>query len=138
MGPGDLPNVTAVGMNAFAVFAVRAHDFGVTADGATASAAIPKLHYTGPGTPSLITQYKIQSANRYDWSTLPPAYVNGSEAQWLEQTNGNGVLTDVDAVGANHNAQKRDSDLTFLAGALLGVGGGALIGAVQEALHARD
>ena len=41
MGPGDLPNVRKVGINAFVAFAVRAHDFGVTADGATASAAIP-------------------------------------------------------------------------------------------------
>jgi hypothetical protein len=138
MGPGALPNVTEVGMNAFAAFAVKAHNFGITADGATASAAIPKLHYTGPGAPSLITQYKIRSANLYDWSTLPPAYVNGSEAQWLEQTSGNGVLTDVDAIGANHVTQKRDSDLSFLAGVLLGVGGGALVGAAQEALHARD
>ena len=138
MGPGDLPNVRKVGINAFAAFAVRAHDFGVTADGATASAAIPKLHYTGPGTPSLITQYKIRSANLYDWSSLPPAYVNGSEAQWLEQMSGSGVLTDVDAVGANHAVQKQDSDLSFLAGVFLGVGGGALVGAAQEALHARE
>jgi hypothetical protein len=51
---------------------------------------------------------------------------------------GSGVLTDVDAIGANHVVQKQDSDLSFLAGVFLGVGGGALVGAAQEALHARE
>ena len=138
IGPGALPNVTTRGRNAFVSFTVKAHSFGVTSDGATASAAVPKLNYLGPGSPSLITQYQIPSANKYDWSTLPPAFVNSKEAQWLEQMNGNSTLPDADAVGTNHATQTRDNDLTFLAGVLLGVGGGALVAAGQEALHARD
>jgi hypothetical protein len=137
-GPGFLPNSSSTGVYAFADFTVRAKVFGVTYDGATASAAIPKLHYSGPGSPTLITQYQIASANKYDWSTLPPAFVSSSEAQWLEQMNGNSVLFDVDAVGTNHIAETRDNDLTFLAGVLLGVGGGALVAAGQEALHIKD
>jgi hypothetical protein len=137
-GPGFLPNTSSAGVYAFADFNVRAKVFGVTSDGATASAAIPKLHYTGPGSPTLITQYQISHANKYDWSTLPPAFSSSSEAQWLEQMNGNSVLSDVDAVGTNHIAETRDSNLTFLAGVLLGVGGAALVAAGQEALHIKD
>lgn len=138
IGPGSLPNESSAGIYAFADFTVKAKVFGVTSDGATASAAIPKLHYTGPGSPTLITQYQIPSANKYDWSTFPPAFSSSSEAQWLEQMNGNSVLFDVDAAGTNHIAETRDSDLTFLAGVLLGVGGGALVAAGQEALHIKD
>ena len=138
VGPSALPNARAKGINAFAKFTVKAQSFGATSDGATASAAVPKLNYFGPGSPSLITQYQIPSANQYDWSTLPPAFVNTKEAQWLEQMNGNATLPDADALGTNHAVQARDSDLTFLAGVLLGVGGGALVAAGQEALHAKD
>jgi hypothetical protein len=42
----------------------------------------------------------------------------------------------VDAAGAAAG-QARDDDKTFLAGALVGLAGGALIAAVQETLHAR-
>ena len=138
IGPGSLPNESSSGIYAFADFTVKAKVFGVTFDGATASAALPKLHYTGPGSPTLITQYQIPSANKYDWSTFAPAFSSSSEAQWLEQMNGNSVLFDVDAVGTNHIAETSDSDLTFLAGVLLGVGGGALVAAGQEALHIKD
>jgi hypothetical protein len=138
MGPGALPNTTRIGVNAFVDLFVAAREFGVTSDGATASAAIPKLIYTGPGTVQLVTQYNIPSANDYDWSTFPPAFADGSKAQWLEQMNSNNVTPDVDAAGVNHTAQARDNDLTFIVGALVGLAGGALLAALQAALSATD
>ena len=47
-----------------------------------------------------------------------------------------GHIPDVVATGINHASEARDNDLTFLAGALVGVAGGALLSAIQEALHA--
>lgn len=138
VGPSILPEVSAPGVYAFVDLYVNARVFGVTADGVNASAAIPKLIYNGPGTPNLLTRYNIQAASLYDWSTFPPASATNSHAEWLQQTGGNGVLPDVVAAGINHANQSRDNDLTFLAGALVGVAGGALRSAVQEALHARD
>jgi hypothetical protein len=138
MGPGALPNTTRIGVNAFVDLFVAAHEFAVTSDGATASAAIPKLLYTGPGTVQLVTQYNIPSADGYDWSTFPPAFADGSKAQWLEQMNSNNVIPDVDAAGINHATQARDNDLTFIVGALVGLAGGALLAALQAALPGTD
>ena len=138
VGPSILPEVSAPGVYAFVDLYVNARVFGVTADGVNASAEIPKLIYSGPGTPNLLTRYNIQGASLYDWSTLPPASATNSHAEWLQQTGGNGILPDLVAAGINHANQSRDNDLTFLAGALVGVAGGALLSAVQEALHASD
>ena len=41
-----LPNTTRIGVNAFVDLFVAAREFGVTSDGATASAAIPKSSLT--------------------------------------------------------------------------------------------
>jgi hypothetical protein len=133
-GPGALPDTTRLGMNAFVDIFVAAQGYGVTSDGATASAAIPKLLYTGPGTVSLVTQYNIPSANDYDWAAFPPAFADGSKAEWLEQMNSGNVIPDVDAAGTDHATQARDGDLTFGAGALVGLAGGALLAALQTAL----
>ena len=75
-----------------------------------------------------MTQYSIPSANGYDWSTFPPAFADGSKAQWLEQMNSNNVIPDVDAAGINHATQARDNDLTFIVGALVGLAGGSVVG----------
>jgi hypothetical protein len=138
IGPGSLPNTTGIGTNAFVDVFVTAHEFGVTANGATASAAIPKFLYSGPGTVALVTQYNIKKANDYDWSTFPPAFADGDKAQWLEQMNSNNVIPDVDAAGIDHITQARDGDLIFITGALVGLAGGALLSALQTALPAPD
>jgi hypothetical protein len=49
-----------------------------------------------------------------------------------------GITSGRIATGVNHLAQAADDHRTFFAGALLGLAGGALLSAVQEALHARD
>ena len=45
------------------------------------------------------------------------------------------ALSCSEIVGTDHLSQKSDDHNTFLAGALVGVGGGAIIGAIQEGLH---
>jgi hypothetical protein len=128
-GEGD--NVGA----AFAAFFVRASNFGFASNGVTATAAIPQVFYTGPGSPLLVTQYaNAPLASSYDWSGFPTVFANATEAFWDEPITGGAAPGKV-AVGINQSNQTRDFNKTFFAGALLGLGGAAILSAVQEALH---
>lgn len=122
---------------ATADFFVKAHSFGVTSNGVTASAAIPEVLYQGPGKLTLLASYNIPSAASYDWSSFPIAAAKDFTALWQQNLVGGDTPGRV-AVGINHAGQARDDDKTFLAGALVGLAGGALIAAAQEVLNARD
>lgn len=126
-------------------FTVHWADFGMRFDGITASAAIPALSYTGPGTPSVAVEYPIPSASSYDWSSFPTTELDSSSAVWMVAATRSdaggeaGAFTPGQvAIGINHARQATDNNKTFLAGALLGLAGGAILSAIQEALHARD
>jgi hypothetical protein len=109
----------------------------VTSDGVNASAAIPEILYGAGGQPKLLTLYHLPSASSYDWSGSQTALVTSATAQW--QTD---VVSDDTpgqaTVGVDHAAQQHDDIKIFIAGALLGIAGGAIIAAVQEALPSRD
>ncbi|HEY1319114.1 MAG TPA: hypothetical protein VGF32_02655 [Streptosporangiaceae bacterium] len=125
------------GSTAVADFFVKASSFGVTSDGVNASAAIPEILYGGGGQPKLLTLYHLRSASSYDWSGSQTALVTSATAQWQTDV----VSTDTPgqaAVGVDHAAQQQDDIKIFIAGALLGIAGGAIIAAVQEALPSRD
>jgi hypothetical protein len=108
-----------------------------TYNGVTASAAIPQVFYTGPGNPILETEYNIPSGLSYDWSVLPAGYSTSKGYPWWdEQVTGNETPA-VAPADVDHARQTRDNWLTFLAGALVGVAGGVLVAATQEALRAR-
>jgi hypothetical protein len=136
----DSPADFQEGRSSFTSFAsvlVRASNFGETFNGVTASVAIPAILYKGPGTPTAYVEYRIPSASSYDWSAFPTQFANAAFASWAEVvTSGN--VTGRAAVGINHANQSKDDNKTFLAGALLGLAGGALLSAVQEALRAID
>ncbi len=119
---------------ATADFFVKARSFGVTSNGVNASAAIPEVLYGGLGQPMLLTLYHLRSANNYDWSASPVAAVTSATAQW-QQDVASGDTPGRAAVGVDHSAQTRDDIKIFIAGALLGIAGGAIIAAVQEAMH---
>jgi hypothetical protein len=126
-------------------FYVHEADFGMSFNGSAASAAIPRIGYVGPGTPLVAVRYPIPSASSYDWSSFPTADVTSSYADWETITAKTPIGVEAEAstpgqvaVGINHARQATDSDKTFAAGALLGLAGGAILSAVQEALHARD
>jgi hypothetical protein len=123
----------ATGLATTHVF-VKAHNFGVTFNGVTAAAAIPEVLSKGA---SLITSYHIPSASSYDWSSYPTAFLSSSGATWDEALISGDTVGWV-ASGINHIAQANDDSTTFIAGALLGLAGGAILSAVQEALHADD
>jgi hypothetical protein len=85
-------------------------------------------------------QYNISSANTYDWSSTPPVELTNSRAVWAEQVSPGtalapGFAQPRVASGINHAAETHDSNLILAAGVLFGLAGGALVAAVQEALH---
>jgi hypothetical protein len=119
-------------------FLVDSNGFGVTYNSTTASAAIPQVLYEpGGGTPTLLTQYNIPGASSYDWSSFPTEFANKRFATWSELVT-SGDVSGRAAVGINHANQSNQSDDTFIAGALIGLAGGALLSGFQEAMHARD
>jgi len=119
-------------------FLVDGSGFGLTYNSTTASAAIPEVLYEGGGgTPTLLTQYNIPDASSYDWSSFPTEFANHRFATWSELVT-SGDVGGRAAVGINHANQSSESDDTFIAGALIGLAGGALLSGFQEAMHARD
>ena len=122
---------------AIAYLYVKAHDLGETYNGINASVALPQIQYNGPGSPTVAIQYHIPSASSYDWSSFQTLFANDSYAVWPEQLT-NGLVAGRAADGINFTNQKQDDRDTFLSGALVGLAGGALLSAVQEALHAND
>ena len=125
--------VNATG-TATADFFVNARSFGETSNGVDAAAAIPEVIYEGQGNPILLTAYRLRSASSYDWSSLPAAAVTGTVAAW-QQDLASGDTAGRTAVGVDHAAQTGDDIKIFVAGALLGIAGGAIVAAVQEAMH---
>lgn len=120
---------------AFADFYVRARGFGGTYNNVNASVVAPAVIYHGSGTPTLLTQYNIPDAAKYDWSVFPLQYAGPTFATWSEPVT-NGQITARVADGTDFANQGEDNYHTFLAGIILGLAGGALLTAVQETLDA--
>jgi hypothetical protein len=134
--PLSFSSVFASSGEATANFFVKASNFGVTSNGVTAAAAIPAVIYQGQGQAVLLTGYKIQSPARYDWSS-PTARDSGDYAVWTEPLT-KGYTSGLSVTGVNHTAQSHEDLMTFLAGALVALGGGAILAAIIEAVHRRD
>jgi hypothetical protein len=116
--------------------------FGDIANGLDASAAIPHVSYQcikclDPGNPQLKADYILQRADRYNW-TPAVEYRGGNEVWWAEPVVADGETPGSVATGVDPNTQQWDNTLTFAAGALVGVAGGALLTMVTELLHAHD
>jgi hypothetical protein len=122
---------------ASADFYVYAHSFGDMYNDASASVSIPEVIYKGSGTPYLVVQYRIPDAVDYDWPVLPPVFANTIFASWDEPITGGQVRAEA-ASGTDYSNQSRDTFDTFLAGITLGVAGGAVVSAIQEALPDSD
>jgi hypothetical protein len=132
---------------ATAYFVVKAHSFGVASNGLTAEVAFPQISLTGTRRPTAILTYQIPSASSYDWSSVPTSLVpSNSRALWTEAVTPGNQLTSQTGIppaapvasGINHTAQTHDSTLTLIVGIMFGIGGSAIIAAVQEARHAAD
>ena len=123
-------------VSARAQFQIHTRNFNTTVNfnGVTASAAIPEVTYKGRGNPTILTIYDFPSAESYDWSSFPPVARYPDEAQWQE-VKATEVTPSRLAVGTNNDGKSYDDFKLFIAGALVGIGGGALVAAFQEALH---
>jgi len=87
--------------------------------------------YTRDEVPRTIA-LRIPGAAKYAWTSGPSPSINGGYASWLFTTPaGASTVTS----GVSLAVQDTDSKLIFLAGALLGIAGGALVGAIQEAIR---
>lgn len=123
-------------------FNVSDTGFGYQSTGVQAVVALPGVEYgdeysTGSG-PVLNASYWISSAGGYDWSAFPPTAQNAIPGldflTWTEKPVERSVPGRI-AFGIDHNQQSVDDRNTFVAGALVGLAGAALIAAFQELLH---
>jgi hypothetical protein len=126
---------------------------GFATNGTSAAAELPSVLYPTPPTgpqfliSSVLLTYVMPDASSYDWntgtqpeSTTKSLIVWNVEGQLGANPGGSGMLFSLPAtpaVGVNHTADTRNSVFTFAAGILIGIAGGAFVGALQEALHAR-
>jgi hypothetical protein len=119
--------------DAFAYFYVKTKSLGLSVNGLSAQAVIPEAFYNGVGIPEFLVSYHIPAAATYNWSALPPAAFSASTIAWSEPLVQEDTPPKV-AVGTNQSRQSSDDHLAFVAGALIGVAGGAVLSAFQEAL----
>jgi hypothetical protein len=99
----------------------------------TAEAVLPQLTYTGPGNPLLSVSYRgIHNANAYDWNTLATTLIQKDLVAWTVPTI-NGYAQAEVASGVNHRVDHILVNNGFITAALVGVGAGALLAAIQEA-----
>jgi hypothetical protein len=112
--------------------------FGMDFDGSNAYAAIPEITLKGPRLGGyhewLFANFFIPSASSYDWSSSPPSSVDSSSVHWMEELKTDDIAGQT-TVGVNHSREANDATLSFLAGALIGLAGAAILSAIQEALH---
>ena len=117
-------------------FKIHSPNFSFSSNGVEALAKLPLVEYQGPGNPMINVIYLIDNGSSYDWSPLvPSASLGGDWVEWDQPVAFFNRSSASEVAGTNHANQDSDSNYTFLAGALVGVGGSALIGAMQEALH---
>jgi hypothetical protein len=87
--------------------------------------------------------YWIPNAASYDWTGTPlPNLITSRYVEWIEhvssgQCPASNCKSGIALGGINNGAQENANLLSFVAGALIGIAGAALIGAIQEALHAK-
>lgn len=78
---------------------------------------------------------RLPGAGKYTWTSGGPPLVAGSYVAWsFTSPPGSAQVNN----GVSLHAQDLDTKLIFLAGALLGIAGGALVGAIQEAVKSND
>jgi hypothetical protein len=116
---------------------VQAQAFGDVSNGLNAAAVMPQVLYqcSCSNTPLLQVQYNLAGAGSYDWSSFPFQEAGATSATWDEPVVANGETQGRVALGVDGPTQDRDNAFLFLAGALIGTAGAALVGAITEAFR---
>lgn len=91
------------------------------------------------GNPNITVAYDLSGAV-YDWTGGPsPSYVIPQDGPQVKATvwklTSQELLNPMPVNGTDSSTAALDSFRIFLSGALLGIAGGALVGAIQEAIH---
>jgi hypothetical protein len=103
-----------------------------------------------PSNPNVTINYYVPDPTSYDWAGGPAPFVVPSRpckdctggrsypgyVEWIAPLSM--LSAPVPVSGTNNSAAEWDSFRTFAAGALVGVAGGALVGAIQESTHRKD
>jgi hypothetical protein len=122
-------------------FRITAEHFAWDSNGVMIEAELAQVVFVLTGanpasSPSdLYVEYGINPSG-YEFTGGPsPSYIRDYPVAigWREDLNSGAYVASVTAI--NPTVQQNDSTMTFVAGALVGVAGGALIGAVQELFH---
>ncbi len=118
--------------------------FAWNANGLAVEARLPEVffhpysgEFTGQdvGNPKVNIIYNMPGASAYSWTGSPIPLVATDTATWYLTSR---ALTNPTQIsGINNNVMSQDNFRTFAAGALLGIAGGALVGAMQEATHTK-
>jgi hypothetical protein len=127
-GPRELSHVRARW-----VMRVRASSLAWDENGVTAESTLPALSFQDVGDVgygSLEAHYDVPGGSSYNWTDGPPP----SGLTWSESIDS--ATVPVDVTGSDDAVSQRDTLDTLICGALLGIAGGALVGALQELLHA--
>jgi hypothetical protein len=82
-----------------------------------------------------VVTMEVSNASDYSWTSGPAPSIAGNQAVWSINSP---ALTESVASGVSLPVQDEDTKLIFVAGALLGIAGGALVGAIQEALPSSE
>jgi hypothetical protein len=115
---------------------VRGERYAFDDNGVSAAAALPEVEYQGNPDSQLNVKYAMDDPSAYDWTGIPPSVLRPGFIVWTEQVDDGRVDPQV-VTGLDRTAANRDRSSEFLAGALIGVAGGAVVGALQEALNVR-
>lgn len=120
------------------------------ANGLDVEAELPEVEvdYTNPrqpqNNPEVGISYTLPPG--YDWTTPEPYYSpesyilgdpSGATEALIWRETANDLENPVPISGTDNSTASGDSFRTFISGALLGIAGGALVGAIQEATHTK-
>jgi hypothetical protein len=126
---------------------VDAPAFAWDENGLDVEAQLPEVQLSDPheslNGPNVAIAYYLPSG--FDWTGGPsPVYANtfhmpgaylapGGAMVWVQSVKD--LPNPIPASGTDNSAAALDSTRTFISGALLGIAGGALVGAIQETTH---
>jgi hypothetical protein len=123
---------------ATASFRMEDARWGTAQNAVNAAVAFPQLTSTATKTVILHLSSPIRDGINYDWSPYPPSGFTGTGGvSWdtpippSAQYEGTSITPARVVSGVNSDAQGHNNDVTLLVGVLFGVGGSALVGAVQ-------
>jgi hypothetical protein len=128
-------------------FTIRAPIFGWSENGLSIEAQLPSVQLSNLDTDKpfnnseVYINYTLSNAS-YDWTggpspeftyASPSDFTQGTEAAW--KLTANELASPIPVSGQDNSAAVWDNFRIFVAGALVGIAGGALVGALQEAIH---